>query len=406
MRLDEIATEAAAHRAAVAALLQRHLPYGRLEHVAREVGKSREYLARILSDKPYGYGMGRLEPLRPALAAQLAAALGFDANERYQLLEHAELSHTSQTKTHNVMQEALAHHELDALLPALLTLHASATRASNLTVASHLYTSAYTMAKHLMESLPRHEYPLECAQLCLVLNDLEAVLNRNVEGIYHARLATDWAAGSGVKASTLLGKDADDLWGNALVAEAVSFHNLGLDGKARVILSRSVFTERSNPWAGEAALNLLKYIAFAQKTSLKHVDKLADHYQETLVQVGSKTDPATTRLAFAEAKLRAYLACASTKAKLKKAEAELEQCLTNTAPNASEESRVLQYISQTGALRAVIFLNTYGQLLKARGDAKQAAKMRAEAESRAKRAGLAHQLARMRSGSSRGYELG
>ena len=157
MRLDEIATEAAAHRAAVAALLQRHLPYGRLEHVAREVGKSREYLARILSDKPYGYGMGRLEPLRPALAAQLAAALGFDANERYQLLEHAELSHTSQTKTHNVMQEALAHHELDALLPALLTLHASANRASNPAVASHLYTSAYAMAKHLMERLPRHD---------------------------------------------------------------------------------------------------------------------------------------------------------------------------------------------------------------------------------------------------------
>jgi hypothetical protein len=278
MRLDEIATEAAAHRAAVAALLQRHLPYGRLEHVAREVGKSREYLARILSDKPYGYGSGRLEPLRSALAAQLADALGLDANERDQLLEHAELSHTSQTKAHNAMQEALAHHELDVLLPALLTLHASANRASNPAAASHLYTSAYTMAKHLMESLPRHDYPLECAQVCLVLNDLEAVLNRNVEGIYHARLATDWAIGGGTKESQLLGKDTDDLWGNALVAEAVSLHNLGLDGKARVILSRSVFTERSNPWAGEAALNLLKYIAFAQKTSLKHVDKLADRY--------------------------------------------------------------------------------------------------------------------------------
>jgi hypothetical protein len=406
MRLDEIATEAAAHRAAVAALLQRHLPYGRLEHIAREVGKSREYLARILSDKPYGYGSGRLEPLRPALAAQLADALGFNASERDQLLEHAELSHTSQTQARNALQEALTHHELDVLLAALLTLHASANRASNPAVASHLYTSAYAMAKHLMESLPRHDYPLEFAQVCLVLNDLEAVLNRNVEGIYHARLATDWVVGSGMKASQLLGKDADDLWGNALVAEAVSFHNLGLDGKARVILSRSVFTERSNPWAGEAALNLLKYIAFAQRTSLRQVDKLADHFQETLVQVGSKTDPATTRLAFAEAKLRAYLACASTKAKLKKAEAELEQCLAETAPTASEENRVLYYISQTGALRAVIFLNTYGQLLQARGDAKHAEKMRAEAESRAKRAGLAHQLARMRRGSPRGDEPG
>jgi len=402
MRLDEIATEAAAHRAAVAVLLHRHLPYGRLEHVAREVGISREYLARILSDKPYGYGSGRLEPLRSALAAQLAAALGLDANERDQLLEHAELSHTSQTKAHNAMHEALAHHELDGLVPALLTLHASANHASNPAVAAHLYTSAYTMAKQLMASLPRRDYPLECAQVCLVLNDLEAVLNRNVEGIYHARLATDWAIGSGTKESTLLGKDADELWGNALVAEAVSLHNLGLDGKARVILSRSVFTERGNPWAGEAALNLLKYIAFAQKTSLRHVDKLADHYQETLVKLGSKTDPATTRLAFAEAKLRAYLACASAKAKLKKAEAELEQCLADTIPNASEESRVLQYISQTGALRAVIFLNTYGQLLQARGDTKHAEKIQAEAESRAQRAGLAHQLARISAGSIRG----
>jgi hypothetical protein len=239
-----------------------------------------------------------------------------------------------------------------------------------------------------------------------VLNDLEAVLDRNVEGIYHARLARDWAIGGGTKASQLLGKDADELWGNALVAEAVSFHNLGLDGKARVMLSRAVFTERSNPWAGEAALHRLKYTALAQKTSLRHVDTLADQYRETIVQVGSKTDPATTRLAFAEAKLRAYLACASTKASLKKAETELEQCLADTAPNVSEESRVLQYISQTGALRAVIFLNTYVQLLQARGDAKHAEKMRAEAESRAKRAGLAHQLARMRRGSPRRYELG
>jgi hypothetical protein len=403
MRLDEIATEAAAHRAAVAALLQRHLPYGRLEHVAREVGKSREYLARILSDKPYGYGSGRLEPLRSALAAQLADALGLDANERDQLLEHAELSHTSQTKAHNAMQEALAHHELDVLLPALLTLHASANHASNPAVASDLYTSAYTMTKQLMASLPRHDYPLEFAQVCLVLNDLEAVLNRNVEGIYHARLATDWAIGGGTQESTLLGKDADDLWGNALVAEAVSLHNLGLDGKARVILSLPVFTKRSNPWAGEAALHLLKCIAFAQKTSLRQVDKLVDHHQETLVQLGSKTDPATTRLAFAEAKLRAYLACASTKTSLKKAEAELEQCLAETAPSASEASRVFAFIRQTGALRSVIFLNTYGQLLQARGDSKQAEKIQREAESRAKRAGLAHQLARMRTGSPRGY---
>jgi hypothetical protein len=364
---------------------------------------SREYLARILSDTPYGYGNGRLEPLQPALAARLADALGLDANERDQLLEHATLSHISRAKTDTAMQEALRHHELDVLVSELCTLHAAANHASNPAIASDLYTSAYTMARQLMASLPRRDYPLEFAQVCLVLNDLEAVLNRNSDGTYHARLATDWTAGNGAKASQLLGKDADELWGNARVAEAVSLHNLGLDGKACAILSLPVFTKRSNPWAGEAALHLLKYIAFAQRTSLRQVEKLADHYQETVVLLGSRTDPATTRLAFSEAKLRAYLACATTKASVKKAEAELEQCLAETAPNASEERRVLQYISQTGALRAVIFLNTYGQLLQARGDAHQAEKMRAQAESRAKRAGLAHQLARMRTGSPRGH---
>ena len=146
-----------------------------------------------------------------------------------------------------------------------------------------------------------------------------------------------------------------------------------------------------------------KYITFAQRTSLRQVDKLADDYQETVTQLGSKTDPATTRIAFSQAKLRAYLACATTKASLKKAEAELEQCLAETAPNASEESRVMAFIRQTGALRSVIFLNTYGQLLQARDDAKQAEKIQGEAESRAKRAGLAHQLARMCTGSPRGY---
>jgi ATP/maltotriose-dependent transcriptional regulator MalT len=141
----------------------------------------------------------------------------------------------------------------------------------------------------------------------------------------------------------------------------------------------------------------------ADKHSIYTMDKLSDQYRETVVQLGSKTDPATTSIAFAEAKLRAYIACAATKASLKKAEAELEQCLAETAPHASEASRVFQYISQTGALRSIIFLKTYGQLLQARGDAKQAEKIWAQAESRAKRAGLAHQLARMRTGGPRGY---
>ena len=43
------------------------------------------------------------------------------------------------------------------------------------------------MAQQLMASLPRRDYPLEFAQVCLVLNDLEAVLDRNSDGIYHAR---------------------------------------------------------------------------------------------------------------------------------------------------------------------------------------------------------------------------
>jgi hypothetical protein len=169
-------------------------------------------------------------------------------------------------------------------------------------------------------------------------------------------------------------------------------------------VGRNSTTEKSgsNAWSGEAALHLLKCTAFAPRTSLRHVDTLSDRYLESVEKVGSKNDPATTRLAFSEAKLRAYLGCASTKAGLKKAEAELEQCLSATAPHASEESRVLTYISQTSALRAVIFLNTYSHLLEARGDAMQAQKVRTEAESRAHKAGLAHQLARISAGSIRG----
>ena len=83
MRLSEIETEAAAHRAAVAALLRRHLPYGRLKQVAQAVGIRREWLARILSDTPYGYGMGRLDTLTPALAERLADSLCLEVKERF-----------------------------------------------------------------------------------------------------------------------------------------------------------------------------------------------------------------------------------------------------------------------------------------------------------------------------------
>jgi hypothetical protein len=232
----------------------------------------------------------------------------------------------------------------------------------------------------------------------LMGTDLEAVLDLNVDGIYHARLAGHWAKAAGSKGSNLLGKDADDLSANALFAQAVSSHNLGLNKEAR-FLSSTVLAKRINTWSGEAALALLKYTAFAQRMSLREVDKLSDQYLEAVETFGSGTDQTTTRLAFSEAKLRAYLACAPIKSSLRKADTALEQCLSETAPGESEENRVFARISQMGVLRSVIFLNTYSQLLRARGDSIRAEKVRTEAESRANRASLTHQLAWIRAGS-------
>ena len=92
------------------------------------------------------------------------------------------------------------------------------------------------------------------------------------------------------------------------------------------------------------------------------------------------------------------LACGLTKASVKRADTELEQCLSETAPGESEESRVFALVSQIDILRSVIFLNTYSRLLKTRRDFIRAEKVRAEAESQANRAGLAHQFAWIRAG--------
>ncbi len=288
------------------------------------------------------------------------------------------------------------------ILPTLLKLHAAANRQSNPWLASDLFMRSYHVAGQLINCVPPRDYPLEFAQVCLVLNDLEAVLDRNVDGVYHARQARHWARAGGRRRSNLLGKDADDLWGNALVAEAVSTHNLGLDSEA-FSLSSVAFTEAINTWSCEAALHLLKYAPFAQRTSLRKVDELSDQYLESIERFGSGTDKSTTRLSFSEAKLRAYIACGSAKTSLEMATIELEQCLSDTDPDEPEESRVFELISQIGVLRAVIFLNTYGQLLKARGDSFRAEKVRAEAESMANRGGLTHQLARIHARSPRGY---
>jgi hypothetical protein len=224
------------------------------------------------------------------------------------------------------------------------------------------------------------------------------VLDRNVDGIYHAQLARHWATVGSTKESSLLRKDADDLWGNALFAEAVSSHNLGLYGKARG-LSFEVLTKKINTWSCEAALNLIKYTPFAQRTSLRQVDRLSDQYLGAVEKFGSGINQATTRLSFLEAKLQAYLACSPTRTNQKKADTELERCLSVIAPAESEESRVFTLISRVGVLRSVIFLNTYSQLLRARRDFIRAERIRVEAESRAKRAGLYHQLAWIRAGS-------
>lgn len=208
---------------------------------------------------------------------------------------------------------------------------------------------------------------------------------------YHAKLAQHWARIGGKKKSSLLDKNAEDLWVNALFAEAVSSHNLGLDKKACCIFYL-VLAKRINIWSCEAALNLLKCTPLAQRTSIRQVDELLEKYLEAVDKFSSGINQAPTRLSFLEAKLRAYLACNPTKASLKKADKELEQFLLEVALGESEEDRVFVIISQIGVLRSVIFLNTYSQLLKMRGDIIRAKKVRAEAESRANRSGLAHQL--------------
>jgi hypothetical protein len=407
MRFSDIEIEAASHRAAVVTLLRSHLPYRRKGPAARALCVSREYLWRVLRPQPLPQSddesARRFEPLGLDRAVQLADWLHLDATSREQLLEHAALSRESRVKACTAFESALVHRELDVVLPELLNLHTAANRESNPTIASDLYTRSYCKAKQLIKSLPPRDYPLEFAQVCLVLNDLEAVLNRNADGIYHARLAGHWAKEAGTKESTLLGKDADDLWGNALVAEAVSERNLGLDKQAMNFLSSEDFTKLNNVWSCEAALHRLKCAAFAERTALWQVDKLSDQYLEAVAKFGSRTDQATTHLAVSEAKLRSYIACGPGKLSLKKADSELEQCLLKTAPNESEESRVFAFLSQTSALRAVIFLNTYSRLLRERKEFLRAENMRAQAESRASQAGLTHQLARIRAGSLYGY---
>jgi transcriptional regulator with XRE-family HTH domain len=187
MRLIDIATEAAAHRATVVTLLRSYLPYGRRGPAARAVGVSPSYLSRVLSDQPYG-GLARLEPLGQDLAARLTDWLGLDARSRDRLLEHAHLSHESHVKACIEMEAVLSRRELDMSLPELLKLHAAAGRELNPALASNLYTRSYCMAKQLVESVPPRDYPLEFAQVCLVLNDLEAVLDHNVDGIYSVKI--------------------------------------------------------------------------------------------------------------------------------------------------------------------------------------------------------------------------
>ena len=406
MILDEIAAEAAAHRAAVVALLGSHLPVGERGPAARAVGVGPAYLSRVLSEQTYSVGAlrkPRLEPLRPGLASELAKWLRLDTRSRDQLLDHARLSHESHIKACLAIKSMSP--EPDVSLPELLNVYAAANQEPDPILSSVLRAMSHRFAEQLFKCLPPRVYPLEFAQVCLVLNDLEAVLNNNVDGIYYARLAQNWMALlPGTKESQLLVKDAHVLLANALIAEAVSTHNLGLDKKAHILSRRILARRMNNIWSGEAALNMRKCTSIAGRTSASQVDALVDQYLEVVCKVGSSMDAETSSFAFFEAKLRAYISCSPTKRSVKKAAIELERCLSQIEFDGSEEERVLAFVNKLNTpgrhLRSVIFLNTYSRFLEMRGDHLRAERVRGEAESRAERAGLAHQLARMRAASA------
>ena len=390
LRLTE---QAELHRAAYVAVLNRHLrERGAKRALAARAGITPQYLSylTVLDDQ-----MDELREERrtPGLAVirRIADALPLPREEREFLAMHMELASTRRLAA---AQAAISERQERAPGEVLIEVQAARAAAN----AALDVTSANAQSRAVREGtglwlsrLDLTRYPSDprsIIELCLLRNEVQCVLDRPDDALWHAMVARALVDRLLERRDTMPEEDLHDLTVQTICAESLAYHNMCLDRNSYTLYEEATARQAELPgtqrWEAHIALGMMKSLTHFSRFSLREVETLARRAENAYERRAGVVDDIAVEAFMAQENLaRAYLQYPS------------EQAMEKAGLILCTNLDVMGTLPHLGPLRRVMFLRTYARWHRRREDHEGAQETVAAARAIAVSSGLMHQLHQM-----------
>lgn len=386
MDLLPVLEEARLHRGVAIAMLRSALS-GAVTHkaFAARMGRSREYLEYLLRED------GNHTP-GPETARLMAMHAPLPVGQQQELREHLMLSGKSRLRARRAARDLTAGGEPAGVLDTLRTAHWEALHAADPSRARLAYALLHELASALLERSGRHVHPLDLVETCLLLHDVESVLDRPGAALYHARFAGALLRrldpGRGRRDQERL----DHFAVNAPYAEVVTLTTLRLPRQAGEQLNRALAEADQHPsakgfWLPHLYRHQLAITTGLPRFSQHQVNTVADQARQALEGRDDPINPRTNLLidmSLARGYLR-YEPQSSSERVQRKAYDLLRPHVEN-----------LERIPYLGPLHRVVVLSTFARICWAGNRRDEWTDAVGRALSLATLAGLGHQERRLR----------
>jgi len=373
----DLVWEAQIHREVYIAILNSALKTpGSKQRFAERVGITPQYLSYLLD--PYNH-----RTASPDLAKRISDALPLPGEQRLSLQEHLLLARERRLQGKEVLSLELTERSVDDCISRLRQAHQLATFATHPSLAKKWYRLIYEVGGELLGHLHSKTHSLAFVEVCLLLHDVQCVLNRPDSALYCAKLARSVIQSLEPRDFQQDRELFDTLEINAIRAEAVAYHNLHLYQEAYDCClqahSANAMKNRPELWKPHLYRDMINALSRKPRFAISEAEGLANQIRAVCEHRGD--DFAPLLLLLSNRSLgEAYIEHGSLKKARRVLRAQLEQ---------------ITQIPNVGPLHRTLFLRTYGKLLIKQGDSAGWDFIRFAVRI-AHEAGLCHQIMEMR----------
>ncbi|HEY7123496.1 MAG TPA: hypothetical protein VH540_06055 [Ktedonobacterales bacterium] len=280
----------------------------------------------------------------------MGASLPLEGALRQSLVEHWHLASERRLEAARATRRLMEEASVSVQVEYLGRLHHLAGTTTDQEESRRAYCVVRDLSKVALQQVQPRQTPLQTVELCFLLHDVQCVLNRPDDALYHAKLARRILYGLESSLGRREQAEIDRLFFQAIRAEAVAYHNLKLFSQAYEVCQEGEASRflRERPLASKPFLfrDKMTVLVGRSRFTLSDVEILAEQARAACEERDDPIDPLWMFL-LQESLGRAYLAYGSHK----KAERVLQQQLGQ-----------LDHIPYIGLLHKTIFFRTYARL--------------------------------------------